>query len=203
VPPSGVGSDKAVKKVITMMLGCDVCRSDPGALEVPFKVGDRVEVIDDIGRHFQSHVGIVTGTRRRPMSVAQEIDVRLADGVIHRFFDFQLCTPPATPLSLIFDSATAPGVEGVRDTSEARQMLFRGQDIDLHLRVTPTQIRGQFTSVQTASEGPLITLLINDEPWHTITADNAGDFALEEVPLGTITLEIFVPGRRFVLATSM
>jgi len=52
-----------------------------------FEVGDRVEVIDDIGHHYQSHVGIVTKAQQRVMAVAEEFEVRLADGTVHRFFD--------------------------------------------------------------------------------------------------------------------
>jgi hypothetical protein len=165
-----------------------------------FKVGDRVEVIDDIGHHYQSHVGIVTKAQQRAMAVAEEFDVRLADGTAHRFFDFQLGTSPATTAPIIFDSTMAPQVQATRGHLDSRHLQFAAEGLYLHIRITDNQkaIHGQVTSNQNLPEQPLVTLLVDNEPQQDTTADDLGEFGFGHVPLGNLAVEIFVPGRRII-----
>jgi hypothetical protein len=164
-----------------------------------FKAGDRVEIIDDIGHHYQSHIGIVTSTQQRAMAVAADVDVHLADGTAHRFFDFQLRTPPATSAPIIFDSTTAPPILKALD-HECRHLQFEAEGLDLHIRVTEKErtIRGQVTSDRNLPEQPLVTLLVDDKPQQDTTANDVGEFEFDEVPLGRVTVEIFIPGRRII-----
>jgi hypothetical protein len=165
-----------------------------------FKAGDRVEIIDDIGHQYQSHVGIVMKTQQRAMAVVEEVDVHLADGTAQRFFDFQLRTPPAKPAPVIFDSTMAQEVVGTRGNTDCRHLQFEAEGLGLHIRVTAKRraIQGQVTSSQKFPEQPLVTLLVDDQPQQDTTADGIGEFAFDEVPLGNVTVEIFMPGRRIV-----
>jgi hypothetical protein len=172
-----------------------------------FKVGDRVEVIDDIDNHYQSHVGTIMGEQQRPMAVVQECDVRFADGTHDRFFDFQLHIPAAITAAAVFDSATSAAVSGARGASESRHLLFAAGGFDLHIKVAAGEggktLWGQVNSSGPLPESPLVTLLVQNEPQQTTTANNSGAFAFPRAPLGSVSLEIFVPGRRIIVTFDM
>jgi hypothetical protein len=170
-----------------------------------FKAGDRVEVIDDIGNHYLSHVGIVTNARQREMAVAEEVDVCLANGLTHRFFDFQLRTRPAASAHIVFDSTVAPQPHGIRGSGISRHLQFAAEGFVLHIQILEQQraVHGQVVSIQNVSEPPLVTLLVDNEPQQTTGSDDFGDFRFEELPDGKIAVEIFLPGRRFVADLSI
>ena len=138
-----------------------------------FKPGDRVEVIDDIGNIYKSHVGIVTHAHRREMSVAQEVQVRLANGTEAGFFDFQLSMPPAT----------ATG-----DSIECNVIEHAG-----HLVV-----RGRITNSQSFQEPPLVTLLVGNKPQQVTSPDHLGCFDFTHPASGSFSIEVIAPGVRIL-----
>jgi hypothetical protein len=172
-----------------------------------FYVGDRVEVIDDIGHHYQSHVGIVTKAQHRAMAVAEEFDVRLADGTDRRFFDFQLGIPPAVSASIVFDSSTSPSATGSRSSGDTRHLQFAAKDFDLHINIEDREgqktILGQLNSPSRLAEQALLTLIAENELRQTAAADLTGEFRFERAPIGNLTCEIFLPGLRIIAALSV
>ncbi len=169
-----------------------------------FKVGDRVEIIDDIGHHYPSHIGIVTKERHRSMAVAQDVDVWLADGTYHRFFDFQLHVPAAIVAHVLFDSATAPQIAGTRGICQSRHLQFAADDFDLQITIAESEghktILGHIDSRWAVPESPLVTLLVENDPQQSTIADGLRKFAFDQVPPRNVSLEIFAPGRCIIAA---
>jgi hypothetical protein len=169
-----------------------------------FKVGDRVEVIDDISHYYQSHIGTITSEQQRPMAVVQECDVRLADGTCSRFFDFQLHIPKAITAGIVFDSATSPPVSEACRNRAGRHLRFAVGDFAVHIKVAASDghktLLGQVNSVGALPESPLVTLLLQNEPQRTTAANSCGEFIFPRAPLGNVSLELFIPGRRIIVA---
>src|SRR5216683_3309106 len=100
-----------------------------------FKIGDRVQLVGDIARFYACIVGTIIQGRGYPASVLNQYTVRLADGTVATFFDFQLQIPPAVTAHIIFDSSVASRGRGTRGTGTVRQVRLLARNIDIHLRI--------------------------------------------------------------------
>jgi hypothetical protein len=166
-----------------------------------FRIGDRVQLIGDIARFYICVVGVVIEDGTYPASVLNQYKVRLADGTVAVFFDFQLQTPPAFRAHVIFDSAVAKKNTGTRGAPTGRHVQLAARDIELHLKITGSvkkSIVGQVTAGTNPMRKALVSLLVDDQPVDSKTTDDAGEFELHDVQPGDATIEVLVPGRRII-----
>jgi hypothetical protein len=184
-------------------LRMQVVSDRPGGRQLPpLNIGDRVELIPDIGHHYSSRIGIVSSADEHPVSALRDYVVSLADGTTAAFSGFQLRTLTRTVARKLHDSAIASSPLGVRGALENRHLLFGAEHFEIHLRVAAsTQSRqavGQVTSEVINWEHALVTLLVEDTPRITKSTDRFGEFMIEEIPAGNVSLEVLVPSYRVV-----
>jgi hypothetical protein len=167
------------------------------------KIGDRVELISDIGHRFRSRIGIITAADQHTVPVLKEFVVRLADGGEAIFSGFQLKKPPARAARRLVGSDVFSHTSGMRGKVEDRHLLFVDDNFDIHLKVATSQehknVLGQVTSRTTVWELALVTLLAQDRPYETATTDSFGDFMFRKVPAGNLNIEILIPSHRIVV----
>jgi hypothetical protein len=166
-----------------------------------FKVGDRVQLVGDIARFYACIVGVIVKGGVYPAAVLNQYNVRLADGTVAAFFDFQLQTPPDATAHVIFDSSLASKSSGTRGASAVRQVRFLARDVDIHLKISGSgkkTVVGQVSVGATAVRNGLVTLLAGDETVDSAVSDDSGEFTLRDVAAGKITMEIFIPSRRII-----
>src|SRR5467141_2506987 len=101
-------------------------------------IGDRVELINDIGQRYHSRIGVITAADQHNVPVLKEFVVELADGGEEFFSGFQLKKPAATLARRLRDSEVSPFMTGMRGGPGDRHMIFGADDFDLHLKVVPT-----------------------------------------------------------------
>ena len=166
-------------------------------------IGDRVELIRDIGHRFRSRIGIITAADQHAVPVLQEFVVRLADGGEAIFSGFQLTKPPARAARRLEDSDVSFHTPGMRGKVEDRHLLFADDNFDIHLKVATSpehkNVLGQVTSRTTTWELALVTLLAQDRPHETATIDGFGEFVFRKVPAGNLNIEILIPSHRVVV----
>jgi hypothetical protein len=168
-----------------------------------FEPGDRVQLVGDIARFYTCIVGVIVSDDDNSASVLNQYQVRLADGTIAAFFDFQLHTPPLTSARVIFDSLLTSTAGGTRGETTGRHMHLVGRDVDFHLKITGSSqkaILGQITAGAKVLKKALVTLMVENKVTETVATDDSGEFALRSVPSGAVGIEVFVPARR-VLAS--
>jgi hypothetical protein len=168
-----------------------------------FNIGDRVELIREIGHYYPARIGIITSAGTHPVSLLREFLVRLADGTKATFSGFQLRTPTATAAHKLLDSAaSAANASGMRGSPGGRHLLFAAEGFDIHLKLASSERRkivvGQLTSETSKWNHALVTLLVQDAPHVTTSTDSFGEFLLEEIPSGNVSIEILVPSYRVV-----
>ncbi len=165
-------------------------------------IGDRVELINDIGQRYHSRIGVITAADQHNVPVLKEFVVKLADGGEEFFSGFQLKKPAATLARRLRDSEVSPFMSGMRGGPGDRHMIFGADDFDLHLKVVPTathkKVLGQLSSRTTVWDFALVTLLVDGNPRETATTDNFGEFILQEVPAGHVSIEVLVPSHCMV-----
>ena len=109
-----------------------------------FKLGDRVQLVGDIARFYACIVGVVVKGGTYPSAILNQYTVRLADGTVAAFFDFQLEIPPAGMAQIAawmkegsFKSREDI-VQGLENFPDALLMLFEGRNFGkLILQVAP------------------------------------------------------------------
>jgi hypothetical protein len=167
-----------------------------------FNIGDRVELIREIGHYYPSRIGIIASAGKHPVSLLREFLVRLADGTKATFSGFQLRTPTATAAHKLLDSAASASTSGMRGSLGGRHLLFAAEGFDIHLKLASSERRkivvGQLTSETSKWNHALVTLLVQDAPHVTTSTDSFGEFLLEEIPSGNVSIEILVPSYRVV-----
>ncbi len=171
-----------------------------------FKIGDRVQLVGDIARFYAFVVGVVVQGEADPASVLNQYAVRLADGTVAAFFDFQLQTPPATVAQIIFDSAVSPKGAGSRPSSAVRQVRLLARDIDILLQISGSgtkTILGRVAAGAMTIPKAVVTLLAGDQATRTITSDNTGEFTLRDVVGNKVAMEILVPSRRIIVSLTI
>ena len=146
-----------------------------------FEIGDRVEIVGEVGNQFPSSIGIITATEGT--FALPKFRVRLTDGTESAFWDSQLEVPPLIFADMIYDTHVSPVPPGIRGS--------------IHERTT---LHGQLSANGVAPKSSLVTLLLNRGPLATTVADSYGEFKLEQIPSGDAMLEILVPSRRIVAA---
>jgi hypothetical protein len=101
--------------------------------------------------------------------------------------------------SVIFDSHAHPAFAGARGASDARQVLLRAQEFDIHLKISSTpgqqQLIGQvFARNESRSmSGIRLHLLLNGKTHKTTSSDNFGQFQFDEVLGNMLQLQIDLP----------
>jgi hypothetical protein len=166
-----------------------------------FKIGDHVQLVGDIARFYACGVGTVVEGATDPSAVLNQYTVRLADGTVGAFFDFQLETPPASAAQIIFDSAASQKTAGTRGGATGRNMRLLGRGIDIHLKISGGSrktIAGQVIAGTGAMRYALVTVFLADQTGDSTSTDDTGEFKLSDVPPGDITIEVLVPSRRIV-----
>jgi hypothetical protein len=111
----------------------------------------------------------------------------------------QLPTPQRSVAAAVrFDSLTQP-FTGARGATDARQVLMRAEEFDIHLKISTNPAQHQIIGqVFARNETEFISsvrlhLLLNGQPFKTTYSDNFGQFQFDEVPQGVIRLELDLP----------
>ena len=171
-----------------------------------FRIGDRVQLMGDIARFYTSVVGVIVTGDAYPASVLNQFTVRLADGTVATFFDFQLQSPPAVTAHVILDTSTAPKATGTRGAAPVRQMRLLARDVDIHLRISGTTTKtivGQVLAGPTPMRGALVTLILGNEVLQSTVTDESGEFTLRDATPQSVVLEVLIPGRRIQAALTL
>ena len=166
-----------------------------------FKPADRVQLISDIAKFYKHIIGVVLDRSTDQRSVLVQYPVRLADGTVGTFYDFQLQTPPLVRAHAVFDSSFSKEHAGVRGPSEDRHMCLAAAGIEIHLKITgrvQKSISGQVRAGNIPLAAALVTPLVEDRPIDTVATNTEGEFEIHEVPVGEIMFETCVPGKRVV-----
>jgi hypothetical protein len=112
--------------------------------------------------------------------------------------------------SLLFDSFAQPAFAGARGSAAgARQIVFRTEQFDVHLKVSDEnrhrRIVGQVLARKGAGlvETCRLFLLKDGECRETTLANDLGEFEFSEVPEGPVSLRVGLPGMNLVGAVSL
>jgi hypothetical protein len=101
--------------------------------------------------------------------------------------------------SVIFDSHADPAFAGARGGTDARQVLLRAQEFDIHLKISSNpaqqQIMGQIFARNESRflSGVRLHLLLNGKTHKTTSSDNFGQFQFDDVPDSMCQLQIDLP----------
>ena len=173
------------------------------------KIGDYVEVVGEMAAFCNAKIGVIDAIPVRAISVIKEFTVKLADGTLRNFFDFQLRTPPAAPAYLVYDSAWSSTPDGIRGAVQSRHLRFVDQELaaDIHIKSAVCgelqTIIGQLFMIRKAPQHAMATLISEGKTKEMIILDRAGEFRFDEVPLGSVCIEFLVPSRRISTAFEM
>jgi hypothetical protein len=101
--------------------------------------------------------------------------------------------------AVVFDSLLQPALAGARGATDARQIVMRAEELDIHLKISTNpskqQIIGQLF-VRNESQfldSVRLHLLKDGMPFRSTWSDNFGDFRFNEVPKGVFRLQIDLP----------
>jgi hypothetical protein len=104
--------------------------------------------------------------------------------------------------AIVFDSFLQPAMAGVRGTSalQARQVVMRADDFDIHVKIWGDQDRRQMIGQLLPRESQDVVpaarfhLLRNGEKIESTTTDEIGEFSFTDVPAsGDLSLQIDLP----------
>jgi len=101
--------------------------------------------------------------------------------------------------SVIFDSHADPAFAGARGATDARQVLLRAQEFDIHLKISShplqQQILGQVFARNESRflSGVRLHLLQNGKPFKTTSSDNFGQFQFDEITESALQLQVDLP----------
>ena len=101
--------------------------------------------------------------------------------------------------ALVFDSFAQPAFAGARGTGEARQVVLRADNFDVHVKIfgdpSQRQLIGQIFARSQASfpETARLHLLQNGERVGATILDQFGGFQFDDVPQGSLSLQIDLP----------
>jgi len=101
--------------------------------------------------------------------------------------------------SMIFDSFKQPAFAGARGTGTSRQLVFRAEDFDIHVKISGKSndllitgqilARGKKEFVSTA----MVHLLRNRTPFRSVNLNTFGEFEFTNTPSGLLGLQIDLP----------
>ncbi len=101
--------------------------------------------------------------------------------------------------SLVFDSFAQSAFAGARGSAEARQVVLRAENFDVHVKIfgdsMERQLIGQIFARNEASfpDAARLHLLQNGERVGMTMLDQFGGFQFEEIPQGALSLQIDLP----------
>jgi hypothetical protein len=101
--------------------------------------------------------------------------------------------------AIVFDSFAQPALEGARGATDARQMVLRAEELDIHLKISTNpslkQIIGQvFVRNETAFVSSVRLHLLHDKkPFKSTWSDNFGGFQFDDVLPGVFHLQVDLP----------
>jgi len=101
--------------------------------------------------------------------------------------------------ALVFDSFRQPAFAGVRGAAGARQVVLRAEDFDVHVKISgdpgQQQLIGQIFPRNESRfvDNAQLQLLKDGERVGLTVVDQFGGFQFEEVPQGTLSLQIDLP----------
>jgi hypothetical protein len=158
-----------------------------------------IEQCADCGRKMDEWRKIHSVLGRSHLASAPAVLLRLADSIFE---------PVHSPIregirkvvaSLVFDSFVQPAFAGLRGAAGARQVVLRAEDFDVHVKISgdPGQqhLIGQiFARNETRFiDNAQLQLLRDGERVGVTVVDQFGGFQFEEVPQGTLSLQIDLP----------
>jgi len=100
--------------------------------------------------------------------------------------------------AILFDSLARP-FAGVRGATDARQVVMRAEELDIHLKISVNPSQNQIIGqVFARNETEFLTsvrlhLLLNGNPFQTTWSDNFGQFQFDDVPPGVVRLHVELP----------
>jgi hypothetical protein len=103
---------------------------------------------------------------------------------------------PRLPVRLIFDSWRHAPLAATRSATQAQQLLFAAEGLDIDLHFTPgadnTTVRGQILGGEQPEDRPasLVVLQSGEEIVALTRTDRHGQFVFQSVPAGTYDLHI-------------
>ena len=171
-----------------------------------FKVGDRVQLTGEIARFYRSVIGTVKDSGTDHRSVLLQYDVRLADGTVSKFFDFQLQTPPVVRGRIVFDEPISIKDCDLPDARTGREIRLIGADVEVHLEICGAfrkSITEHVSVGKVAMTDALVTVLVHEQPIATKRTDGRGDVEFHGAPSGDVTIETLVPGKRIVVSLNV
>jgi len=101
--------------------------------------------------------------------------------------------------SLVFDSLAQPTFAGARGGADARQMVLRAENFDIHVKILgdprERQMIGQILARGEGAllDGAWLRLLQNDECVGMTAIDQFGGFLVDDVPQGSLSIQIVLP----------
>jgi hypothetical protein len=105
---------------------------------------------------------------------------------------------------IVFNSFDSPLAAGVRGMSHFQQILFRADDIDIHLQVSCEQpvVLGQLMerSKHQFVSGARVGILQDGKTIETTVSNPLGEFRFSEVPQGDVQLHADLPSHLRVIA---
>jgi hypothetical protein len=107
---------------------------------------------------------------------------------------------PQIVASIVFDSFAQPALAGARGEEESRQVVFHASDYDVHVKIfgdpAGRHVIGQIFARNETSflDNARLYLLQNGERVGMTVLGEFGGFEFEEVPQGSLSLQIDLPG---------
>lgn len=101
--------------------------------------------------------------------------------------------------AVVFDSLTQPAFAGVRGETDARHVVLRAEELDIHLKISTNPSRQQIIGqVFARNETQFLSsvrlhLLLDGMPFKSTWSDNFGEFQFDEVPQGVFRLQVDLP----------
>jgi len=101
--------------------------------------------------------------------------------------------------SIIFDSFAEPALSGARGEPDARQVVLRAEEFDIHIRITVSEynreVLGQIQPRGTRSfvSAAHLHLLKNGERISSTEVNDLGEFHFHSVPEGFLSIQVDLP----------
>lgn len=101
--------------------------------------------------------------------------------------------------SVFFDSFAQPALAGARGTTNARQIVLRAEEFDIHVRISGESERrhmaGQVLARGETSfvQGAMLHLVRDGKRFESTSVDKLGEFEFHGVPEGLLSLQMDLP----------